>query len=308
MKLSCLPVSFFPEIICGHMSIADWARMGAELGLEAIDLSILFLPERTVRCATDIRRQVEDAGMRVAMLTSYPDFTHPQASVRDRELHLAVEAAAIAQEIGADLLRVTAGQAHPETGRRDGIRWAVEGLTRLVEQSDGLRVRPVYETHAKPGAWDYTDFSQPPDIFLEIVRQTADANLGVNFDTGNATAFCEDPLGLLEQVIGRVVSLHVADTAVRGELKPVLLGTGLAPLDRVFHRLQRAGWDGWVCMEEASFRGRQGVEDSARYVRETWAHSATPVAPGLAARRETRGLADHPRPESGKGSGGIRTD
>jgi sugar phosphate isomerase/epimerase len=280
MHLSCLPVSFFSDIIEGRMSVADWARMGSELGLDAIDLSILFLADRSLKTAAVMRRQIEKAGMRVAMLTSYPDFTHPQASVRDRELQMAVEAAAIAEEIGADLIRVTAGQAHPETGRRDGIRWAVEGLTRLIEQSGSLRVRPVYENHAKPGAWDYTDFSQSPDIFLEIVRQTAPANLGVNFDTGNATAFFEDPLGLLEQVISRVVSLHVADTAVRGELKPVPLGTGLVPLGRVFRRLQGAGWDGWVCMEEASFRGRRGVEGAARYVRETWADSAAQVASG----------------------------
>ena len=49
---------------------------------------------------------------------------------------------------------------------------------------------PVYENHAKPGAWTYTDFSQPPEIFTEIVRRTADVGLGVNFDTGNAADLC----------------------------------------------------------------------------------------------------------------------
>ena len=59
--------------------------------------------------------------------------------------------------------------------------WAAEGLRRLVKNTRGLGVMPVYENHAKPGAWTYTDFSQPPDIFLEIVRRTADGGLGVNF-------------------------------------------------------------------------------------------------------------------------------
>ena len=49
MKLSCLPVSFFAEIIDGRMPVADWARMGADLGLDAIDLSILFVPDRSPR-------------------------------------------------------------------------------------------------------------------------------------------------------------------------------------------------------------------------------------------------------------------
>ena len=42
MKLSCLPVSFFNEIIDGTMSIGEWAEIGAEIGLDAIDLSVLF--------------------------------------------------------------------------------------------------------------------------------------------------------------------------------------------------------------------------------------------------------------------------
>ena len=47
MKLSCLPVSFFAEIIDGRMSIGDWAKMGSEIGLDAIDLSILFVADRS---------------------------------------------------------------------------------------------------------------------------------------------------------------------------------------------------------------------------------------------------------------------
>ena len=44
MKLSCLPVSFFADIIEGRMSVEQWARLGADLKLDAVDLSILFLP------------------------------------------------------------------------------------------------------------------------------------------------------------------------------------------------------------------------------------------------------------------------
>ena len=113
---------------------------------------------------------------------------------------------------------------------------------------------PVYENHAKPGAWTYTDFSQPPEIFTEIVRRTADVGLGVNFDTGNAATFAADPLALLDEVIGP-----------RGQRPCVRLGrprrAAARPaghrghaVSRLFERLARAGWDGWICMEEASFQ------------------------------------------------------
>ena len=270
MQLSCLPVSFFNDIIEGRLSVAQWAAFGAEIGLDAVDLSILFVPDRSPAAVAALRHDVEGAGMSVAMVTSYPDFTHPEAAQRARELALAQETVAICEGLGARYLRVTAGQAHPETPREAGIAWAVEGLTRLVEATRGSSVTLVYENHGKPGAWHYTDFSQPPDIFLEIARQTAPAGLGINFDTANATAFADDPLALLEAVIGRVLTVHAADTAVRGALQMVLLGTGLSPFPAVFRRLKQAGWDGWICMEEGSRRGWEGVAAAARYIRDTW--------------------------------------
>ena len=270
MKLSCIPVSFFKEIIGGSMTVAEWARMGKDVGLDAIDLSILFVPDRSRSAVAGLRKSIEAAGVRVAMFASYPDFTHPDAAQRVRELALAQEVVDVAAGLGAEMVRVTAGQAHPETGREDGIRWATEGLSALVDRTRKTGVRLVYENHGKPGAWTYTDFSQPPDIFLAIVRATADVGLGLNFDTANATAFSPDPLDLLEQCIERVVSIHAADTAVRGELRPVLLGTGLTPLAAIFQRLVRAGWDNWICIEEASFQGRAGVEKAASFVRQLW--------------------------------------
>jgi len=273
MRLSCLPVSFFDDIVEGRMSLGEWAQMAAEIGLDAIDLSIAFVPDRSQAAVRALRREIEASGMGVAMVTSYPDFTHPDPEQRERELLLEQEVVAVAAGLGAELVRVTAGQAHPETGRDEGISWAVEGLTRLVERTRGAGVTLVYENHAKPGVWDYTDFSQPPDIFLEIVRRTADVGLGVNFDTGNAASFADDPVALLDQVADRVVSVHAADTAAKGEQRPVLLGTGVTPFVPLFRRLKQAGWDGWICIEEVSFMGREGVEKATRFVRRAWSEA-----------------------------------
>jgi sugar phosphate isomerase/epimerase len=271
MKLSCLPVSFFSDIIDGRMSVGDWAKMGSEIGLDAIDLSILFVPDRSEAGLATLREQIESTGMSLAMITSYPDFTHPEASQRLKELELEVQVVDVARKLGAKMVRVTAGQAHPQTGREDGIEWAVEGLSHLTECMKDSGVQLVYENHAKPGAWQYTDFSQPPQIFLEIVRQTAGCDLEINFDTGNAATFAEDPLALLESVVSRVGSIHASDSSTRGTLNHTLLGTGITPYQKLFACLKQHGWDGWICMEEASNLGRAGVEQAAAFIRKTWA-------------------------------------
>ena len=270
MLLSCLPVSFFNDLVESRMTVAEWARMGAAVGLDGIDLSIAMVLDRSPHGLKTLRRDIETAGMRLVMLTSYPDFTHPDPEQRGFELAMEQDVVRVAAALGASFVRVTAGQAHPETGRADGIQWAVAGLTRLVATTRGTGVTLVYENHAKPGVWKYTDFSQPPDIFLEIVQATAAAGLGVNFDTGNAASFADDPVKLLDQVVGRVVTIHAADTAVRGALRHVLLGTGVTPYAALFKRLKQAGWDGWICMEEAACQGQVGVEAATRFIRQTW--------------------------------------
>jgi len=270
VKLSCLPVSYFPRILGGEMSVRQWAREAVEVGLDAIDLSILFLKSLDDDYLAGLRAEIEQAGARVCMVTTYPDFTHPSEEERKRQLDQLTCDIAAAAQLGGELVRVTAGQAHPETGIEQGIGWAVTGLTRALEAARRHEVRLVYENHARGTGWRYNDFSHPTQIFLAIVERTAGTSLGVNWDTANILAYGDNPLPVLKRVLPRVVSVHAADTSTRGQLTPVLLGTGLVPFRETFAILKKAGFDGWICIEEASFNGRSGIEAAARYIRRIW--------------------------------------
>ena len=86
MRLSCLPVSYFQDIINGRMSIKEWALEGSRIGLDGVDLSVLFLKNRSAEYLDKVRQEIEEAGVRVAMVTTYPDFTHPDPAERERQL------------------------------------------------------------------------------------------------------------------------------------------------------------------------------------------------------------------------------
>ena len=130
MIWSCLPVSLFPQIIGGKMQVGEWAVAARDMGMDAIDLSILFIPHRTITAVEGIKKQLRDVGMPVAMITTYPDFTQPDPLMRERELAHAVSDIAIAAELGAKYLRITAGQAHPRLSDDEGVRLASEGIAR----------------------------------------------------------------------------------------------------------------------------------------------------------------------------------
>ena len=122
-------------------------------------------------------------------------------------------------------MRITAGQAHPEMEVNKGIDLVVENFHKIAPVADKFGVKLVYEDHSKPGAWDYMDFSNPPDIFLSIAKQIKDTSIGINFDTANILVAGEDKtIEVLEQVIDKVETIHVAETATKGKMDPVLLG------------------------------------------------------------------------------------
>jgi len=270
MKLSCLPVSFFKEIIEGSMSVHQWALLGRELGLDGIDLSVLFLKSLDQEYLESMRGEMESAGIGAAVVNTYPDLTHPEYAERRRErvqLKGYIRAAGV---LGALMVRVTAGQGHPETDRRNGVQWAVEGLAEALETADPMGMTLVYENHSKPGVWQHPDFSYPSEIFLEIAGRLEGTSLRILFDTANPVSRGEDPIPILERVMSRVACVHAADTSSAKGLRPALLGTGIVPFDDIFSLLKKAGYDGWISIEEASGLGRRGVKKAVAFVRSKW--------------------------------------
>jgi sugar phosphate isomerase/epimerase len=270
MKLSCLPVSFFRAIITGAMSLGEWARTAHEVGLDAIDVSMLLIKAHTPSYLKGIRREIESENMSLTMVTTYPDFSHPAAQQRGRELEYLRSDIAVASQLGAKYLRVTAGQAHPQTPLKEGIGWVVENLKYACEICERYDLKLVYENHMKTEAWEYLDFSHPTGVFLEIVEKTESIDLGINFDTANTVAYGDDPIPLLRSILHRIETVHAAETATVGSLTPTLLGTGLVPFQEIFSLLKKSGFDGWICMEEASNSGFRGVRMAAEFVRKTW--------------------------------------
>jgi sugar phosphate isomerase/epimerase len=270
MKLSCLPVSFFPQIISGEMTPGGWAAIAADSGLDAVDLSILFFRDMDNSDLIQVRREIEAAGVGVAVVNTYPDLTHPDRAERELQLARLEEDIVSSASLGAEMVRVTAGQAHPDISREDGIRWAVGGLEASLDTANHHGVRLVYENHSKPGCWDYADFSHPSDIFLQIAEKLLGTGMGVLFDTANPIAYGDDPQPVLEKVIDQVMCVHAADTDKRGELSPVLVGKGLVPFHGIFGFLKRSGYDGIISIEEASGTGRKGVENAVKFIRRVW--------------------------------------
>ncbi len=275
MKLSCLPVSLYDDIFTGKNTVADWIRFGAKLGLDAVDFSIKFFPHRDEKTVHIIRTILAERGMQTCMLACYSDFTHPDSAQRAQELTNLKSDIVLAKALGAKFVRVTAGQNHPGTVRKKGVRWVVDGFQHALDEAEKQGITLAYENHTKGAPWQYWDFSQPTEIFLEILDALSDTPLGVCFDTANPLVLNEDVLELLDKVIDRVVVLHVFDMREAGKFEPVRVGTGASPIPQIFSRMRQANYDGWLSIEEASRQGQRGFEESIQYVRQAWQQASS---------------------------------
>jgi sugar phosphate isomerase/epimerase len=68
----------------------------------------------------------------------------------------------------------------------------------------------------------------------------------------------------------KIETVHVADTGALGRLEAVTIGEGIVPFVKVFARLKEVGFDGWLCIEEASGGGRRGLSKAIEFVRSCW--------------------------------------
>lgn len=270
MKISCLPVSLFGEICDGKMDILQWAREAKVCGYNGIDISIMFLKNRTPTYLSKLRQGLQDIDMPIVMMTTYSDFTHPCPVQRRRELEYLIADVALASEIGIQYLRILAGQAHPEMGIEDGIGHVLDNFRKIAAYGEYYNVGLLFEDHAKPGAWEYFDFCYPPDIFLRICHGMRGSGIRLNFDTGNITAYGWDTMDVLPKVADLVETVHISDMAEKGRFSPTAIGTGVVPNMEVFSFLKKNSFNGWLCIEEASGQGMEGIKKAHDFVRKAW--------------------------------------
>ena len=272
MRMSCLSVSLFQAILNNEMTIRDYARFCKNEGLDGFDLSVILLKNHTPNYIKQLKNEIAEEGIPLVMVTTYPDFTHPDYLEREREFDFLVYDIALASVMGAKYLRITAGQAHPSTSKEEGIQWVVEYLKKAAPISDKYGITLVYENHGKPGVWQYMDFSNPPEIFLEIAKGIKQTSIGINFDTANIlVSGNENTLEVLDKVFDKVLTIHVAETAMLGKMAPVVLGTGIVPFKEIFGYLKSKKFDGWLCLEEFGNKGKEGMQQAITFARQTWA-------------------------------------
>jgi len=263
MKVSCIPLCFHRQLRGDRsMSVGQWARIAAEIGLDGIELYRPYVEPWDREHLLTARRDIESSGVEISMLTSYCDFGVLGDEHRRQQVeHIKGEVDA-AGLLGTDIVRMAAGWEHEGVATADAVANAACGLRAGLDYAEDRQVHLAPEDHPHLGL-------HIPDL-LEILRLVDDERLKVNLDTWNPSYVGEDCVDLVPHVASRVVHVHCADSRPGLEDK-LPLGEGTVRFPEIFRELKRAAFDGWLSMEIGGAVGVETIAAGMDFVKRAWA-------------------------------------
>lgn len=279
-RISAFPKCYFDALCRGEMDYVAWIRSAPALGGEGLEHYDGFFRSFDAHDVDPVLEAMEATGQVSSMLCFSPDFTHADPAERRRQVERQQGAIDLAVRLGTRFCRTLSGQQTPGLSRRDGIARTVEGILRSLEYAEKRDVVLCLENHYKDGTWLYPEFAQPEEIFLEILDRVDSPRLGVQYDPSNAVVGGYDPVRFLEKVLPRVVTMHASDRALvpgatlddlhasdgrtgySDKLRHGEVGQGLIDYDAIFAILARAGYAGWISVED----GVNGLDELQRSI------------------------------------------
>jgi sugar phosphate isomerase/epimerase len=280
-KLAAFPKAFMTALCKdGSMKLSEWIDLAGALDIDGLEWYAGFLEMQDRANWAVFRKQVEDQGKQIPMMCCSPDFTHPDAAFRAREIDKQKFWIDMTHALGGKFCRVLSGQRRPELSVDEGVRLAAECIQMCIPYAKSRNITLILENHYKDDFWEYPEFAQKQAVFCQLVDSITDANFGVNYDPSNAFLAGEDPLELLYKVSARVVTMHASDRfLIEGTIEDLRreelgalgyakrlrhgeIGKGLNDYDKIFTELKRVGFDGWISIED----GVDGMDQLRRSV------------------------------------------
>ena len=284
MKIAAFPKCYLDDMARHRtMTVFEWIELARQLDADGLEMYEGFLLSLDDAYLDQVGEAIEQAGFAMPMLCCSPDFTDPDPDTRRQALEREIEMIRVTRRLGGphSFCRVLTGQRFPQVSREQGLVWVVEAIEQLLPVAREYEVVLALENHYKDGHWQYPEFAQKQEVFLEVLAAVPERDyFGVQYDPSNAIVAGDDPIDLLRVVADRVVTMHASDRYLAEgttleelrqsdgtlgyspNLRHGVVGQGLNDYDAIFTILAEAGYDGWVSIED----GMNGMAEMAESV------------------------------------------
>jgi sugar phosphate isomerase/epimerase len=302
-KLAAFPKGFFDALVERRMTVFQWLDLAGRLELDGAELGPKFLDSFDSAYLAAVRKEAKVRGLELPMFCNSPDFTQPDPADRRREVDRTRDMFRVTAELGGKYCRVLSGQNRPGLREEETLKWVIDCLWQLVPHAEAAGIVMCMENHYKDNLWTYPEFAQSHRRYLAILDAVDSPRLKAQYDPSNAIVAGEDAYDLLDRVLPRVATMQASDRYLQGGtiqdlrrlaadpqhgyariIKHGVIGKGLNDYDRIFGTLARAGYSGWVSIEDGEGPtvdiGMENLRLSAKFLREKLAQHFKEVAHG----------------------------
>ena len=279
-RISVFPKCWFDDFVAGTRDYLAWIREAPSLGGEAS--STTTASSARPRRPTSIRgRGARRHGQPTSLVCFSPDFTHPDADERARQVER--QRAAIDLDAAARRASLPHAQRTALPGHDAGRGYRADGRGPVAARSSTPTARrgavhgePLQGRHlalSRSSRSPRTSSSRssgastrPPSACSSIrrtLRSAASIRSRFSRRSSIASSRCTPPIAISRRAPrSRTCAPRTAAPAIRAKLLHGETGQGLNDYDAIFRILAGVGFAGWISIED----GMNGLDEMARSV------------------------------------------
>ncbi len=234
MRISCAAYSYREALTKREMSLSDFIKTCAELGLDGVELTGYYFPDTNRATLNAVKRECFRYGLAIAGTATRNHFTQPDPDARKAEVENVKQWIDIAVALGAPMLRIFADRGIPQgVPERQAYEWSRECIEQLLPYAEAQGVVLALETH-----WGLTADAERT---LRYVRDLKSDYFGILLDGANTR---ENHYEMIEKLAPYAVSVHAKTHSrnTRDEFFEL-------DYERIFRILKAVGYRGYVAIE-----------------------------------------------------------
>ncbi|MGD8241171.1 MAG: sugar phosphate isomerase/epimerase family protein [Armatimonadota bacterium] len=231
-----MKLSLDTYVICKEMSLEHILKVLADCGYDAVEFRCEHDQQHGVELEasaderTQLRKQIEDAGIAVSCLSTSRRFEWPEPERRQEEIDLSKRYVELARDMGCGRIR-TFGNNFPDgVEKQDVVRYVGESLRQIGEFAEGTGVDVMLEMHGEFNHWEYA---------LGSVTIADHPNVAINYNCDRRDLVDGSVAETYGHVKDHIRHVHMHD-----------LADGTFPYVELFQLLEDNGYRGYMSLEQ----------------------------------------------------------
>lgn len=233
MKIGCCAYSYREALTRGEMSLPDFIRSCAELGLDGVELTGYYFPDTSRATLNSLKRLCFRMGLQVSGVAMRNQFTLPDAEQRKAEVEKVKQWIDIAVALGAPFLRLFADRYPEGVSEATALEWALECFRQVLPYAEAQGVTLALENHG--------GLTATAEKTLRFVHALKSDYFGLLLDCAN---FPDQHYRQIEMLAPHAVNVHAKTHFRTAQGNYVELD-----YERIFAILKQAGYRGYLSVE-----------------------------------------------------------